>query len=106
MEMSAGPKPLPLITKREPWASGDKKPRLLAAFATLVMTGAAKSRGSTAENRKTKDDNRMTRRVIPHFINGAPVLSMALEMNPVLLILRTADVGQRRGTLRCSEICM
>jgi hypothetical protein len=39
MEMFAGPKPRPLITKIEPWASGEKKPRLLAPFATLVMTG-------------------------------------------------------------------
>jgi hypothetical protein len=32
--------PLPLITKIEPCASGEKKPRLLAAFATVLTTGA------------------------------------------------------------------
>ena len=41
MEMSAGPKPLPLRIKIAPCASSALNAILLAAFATLVMVGAA-----------------------------------------------------------------
>ena len=57
MEMSAGPKPLPENKDIAPCTSGALNAILLAAFDTLVMVGAAESRGRTAEIKKMKDDN-------------------------------------------------
>jgi hypothetical protein len=51
-KMSAGPKPLPLITKTAPCAIGELNGILLAAFATLVITGAAESRAIAADTRR------------------------------------------------------
>jgi hypothetical protein len=51
-EMSAGPKLLPLITKTAPCAIGELNGILLAAFATLVITGAAESRAIAADIRR------------------------------------------------------
>src|SRR5215831_19139078 len=54
IEMSAGPKPLPLITKTAPCATGELNGILLAAFATLVITGAAESLAIAADIRRKK----------------------------------------------------
>jgi hypothetical protein len=54
-EMSAGLKPLPVITKTAPCATGELNGISLAAFATLVITGAAESRATPPIPREKKD---------------------------------------------------
>jgi hypothetical protein len=66
-EMSAGPKPLPLITKTEPCATGELNGTLLAAFATLVITGAAESRAIGAHTSR-KERHQAARRAGIQFL--------------------------------------
>src|SRR5437879_4078569 len=57
----AGPRPLPLTTKMLPGAIdplGNAEGVLLAAFATLVMAGAAESRDTAAKSRRINEDGR------------------------------------------------
>jgi hypothetical protein len=83
-EMSAGPKLLPLITKTAPCAIGELNGILLAAFATLVITGAAESRAIAADIRRKEERHQGARHACIQFLDTIFIKDTSSERTSIV----------------------